>query len=174
VLRYYYIVELGIYYYQVQSRQTAPLFVSACYLRCNSSAMTVFCSPSHYCFIFLVSVACFSITILLNYGPPPPNCFASLFFIGYIGHCRVWEQQGLKQLNFTLCIMVTTLRDVYQVHAAIKGCEYRHGYNTASRLFFRIWRLMAAIKGFEYRYGHNTAGVQYTSIGTCGHNRSHT
>ncbi len=45
MLRYYYIVELGIYYYQVQSRQTAPLFVSACYLRCNSSAMTVFCSP---------------------------------------------------------------------------------------------------------------------------------
>ena len=30
--------------------------------------MTVFCSFSNYCSIFLVSVACFSITILLNYG----------------------------------------------------------------------------------------------------------
>jgi hypothetical protein len=95
-------------------------------------------------------------------GPPPLTVLRTLFFIGYIGHCRVWEQQGLKQLNFTLCIMVTTLRDVYQVHAAIKGCEYRHGYNTASWLFFRIRRLMAAIKVCEYRYGHNTAGSMVT------------
>ena len=92
-------------------------------------------------YFFLVSVACFSITRLLNYGylsiskvviqadiegPPPPNC--------YCGMC------GTRYM------------------AAIKGCEYRHGHNTASRLFFRIRRLMVAIKGCGYRYGHNTAG----------------
>ena len=64
-----------IRYYQVWSRQTAPLFVSACSLRCNGSAMTV--SLVIIVLFLLVSVACFSITILLNYGslnvPPPPN-----------------------------------------------------------------------------------------------------